>query len=530
MQWCKLTFTVPTQRVSFVRTNLTGATVRFAPDEYADGALTHEGMSFLGAILNKTLLQSGHILLSSFSKADLRGVKIDQGMRFERCMFLYTLLPETDRAILSASSVYWTPPAVKDCTFWLDENGKRVRINRWPSQQEAQTEQAKADAAEELENAQYAQATSDVLEARLSNPRSAAIPRQPKVTEPLWFCVTEDGRRVAVRTEGGEWLIPPPENERLIVASVVTDGVAVASFPMVDAYGRLPKVSANLNEEHALYRMANPKKEKKPPAPVTFPPIDLNIAPHELGDLTGYDVFAAANAQKIRQKALSWLPFRAALTYGILTKNTGIEQANGALRNVGNLLAAPAFLAEDDLAERIRQTGMQYQRAADIAAADKWSQRLTIDPPRLLDAHMLRYVCYVTGLTNGVALPKVSFALSLIGHDLPCLDTRILQVVYGDNVEAAERALTALNAKDDHGSGSLAGARLLKRVDAVDAYLHECRRIFDRFAFMPSDAPFYMARSQWALWERSPAERRGKPAVAELHTHEEFAEIIDALE
>jgi uncharacterized protein YjbI with pentapeptide repeats len=353
--------------------------------------------------------------------------------------------------------------------------------------------------------------------------KRTANPGASSLAQPLWFCVSEDGRRVAVRTEGGEWLIPPPPNERLIVASAVSDGVAITPFPMLTAYGQLPTLVGDTDDELDDYRMANPKK------PVTFPPIFLNVQPHSLGELTGYDVFAAQNAVTLREQPLGWLPLRAALAYSILSKNTGIEQANRALKNMGHLLAAPAFLQAEDIVPRIKMTGIQNDKAAEMVEADRWAYNLSVHAPRLYDAELLRYLCYVTGLPTGIGLAKVSFTLALIGHNLPCLDARLLAVVYGkEQVKAAASSMARLNAKKK--AGQLENARTLDRNDAVDVYLDESRRIFAQFAFMPEDAPFYYSRSQWALWERSPIAKRGRAVEATLHTHEEYAELIDAID
>lgn len=344
------------------------------------------------------------------------------------------------------------------------------------------------------------------LRARKSNPEESSTETM------LWFVMSGDGKTAGIRIANGEWLVPGPSPaDAIVTAAFTSDGQVCVPFPAVEA--ATGEWSANHDaEDPGEWRIANVPQ-----------PQSLSVKPGLTDTETGFDAFAARHAEKLRALPVSWLPLRTALVFSLLSKRVEIAKTLEALRKLGPALATEAPLHPDDVAAAVATMGLQDMRLSEILAADAWAQGMaaTSPSPWLLDEAELRRCAYETGLPLGIGIAKACFTLSLIGNDLPCLDVRIIRCAYGDRASEAERALQSLGRKS-RVKGTL-GVPVLSSRNAIDDYMSAARQIFDHFAFADPSTPFYLARSQWALWERCPV----KANTAQTETHSEFFELFD---
>lgn len=340
----------------------------------------------------------------------------------------------------------------------------------------------------------------------------APNPSEAPLSPTLLFVISADGKAAGIRTMTGDWLVPgPTEPDAIVSAAFTPDGQVCVPFPAVDAM--TGDWSANSDTEKVSeWRIANLPQ-----------PQSLSIKPGLTDTETGFDAFAARHAERLRAMPVAWLPLRMALVFSLLSKRVEIPKTLEALRKLGPALAVEEPLNPEDVATAVATMGLQQMRLNEILAADAWAQGMaaTSPSPRLLDEAELRRCAYETGLPVGIGIAKACLTLSLIGNDLPCLDVRIIRCAYGERASEAERALQSLGRKS-RTKGTL-GVSVLSSRNAIDDYMASARQIFEHFAFADPSTPFYLARSQWALWERCPV----KSDTAQTETHSEFFELFD---
>jgi hypothetical protein len=114
----------------------------------------------------------------------------------------------------------------------------------------------------------------------------------------------------------------------------------------------------------------------------------------------------------------------------------------------------------------------------------------------LKDAELRRHLFLRTETPYGISLAKLSFVLALLGHNVVCLDVRILDRMFGKG-KAYEYSKTW---------GAPGSELSLKRYEQVEEAFLRGNPFYD------SKDPVGKARAQWISWES-----QGRPARAEAH-------------
>lgn len=212
--------------------------------------------------------------------------------------------------------------------------------------------------------------------------------------------------------------------------------------------------------------------------------------------VTGFD---EVRAQLVRHRAE--LPtvetIRLTAIFAGMTVGVGIAQAEKGFRCLVDL-----FKHGEPPIEKVRDCiwslGYHQIRERLYNEAPRWAPECQAAiKSGLKDRALRKHLFMHTELPAGISLAKLSFVLALLGHDLVCLDVRILDRMFG--ARAASRYSQAWAA---HRS-ELSLARY-ERVE--DAFLR------GNPFYRPGD-PIGRARAQWMSWESA-----GAPARVETHS------------
>lgn len=150
--------------------------------------------------------------------------------------------------------------------------------------------------------------------------------------------------------------------------------------------------------------------------------------------------------------------------------------------------------------------GMQNGMGDTVLNVSAWAPTVhnAIGKKKLKDRALRRYLAVENKLPHGLGLAKVSFTLALLGMDTICLDSRLLDRMFGaDGVKVANRW-----AKRPDGTIS---EEHLKAYEAVEDAFLKGNKFYD-----PTDV-VGRARAQWLGWESC----GGRPA-----THSVWLEVV----
>jgi len=142
--------------------------------------------------------------------------------------------------------------------------------------------------------------------------------------------------------------------------------------------------------------------------------------------------------------------------------------------------------------------GMQNGMGDTVLNVSAWAPTVhnAIGKKKLKDRALRRYLAVDSKLPHGLGMAKLSFTLALLGHDTVCLDSRLLDRMFGaDGVKIAGRW-------DKRPDGTLSEEHLKAYEAAEDAFL-KGNAFYD-----PQDV-VGRARCQWKSWEVV----GGKPAA-----------------
>jgi|HubBroStandDraft_2_1064218.scaffolds.fasta_scaffold00001_109 hypothetical protein len=142
--------------------------------------------------------------------------------------------------------------------------------------------------------------------------------------------------------------------------------------------------------------------------------------------------------------------------------------------------------------------GMQNGMGDTVLNVSAWAPTVhnAIGKKKLKDRELRRYLAVENKLPHGLGLAKVSFTLALLGQDTVCLDSRLLDRMFGSD---ANKVGKTWNKRPD---GTLSEEHLKAYEAAEDAFLKG-----NKF-YEPKDV-VGRARAQWMSWETV----GGKPAA-----------------
>jgi hypothetical protein len=174
-----------------------------------------------------------------------------------------------------------------------------------------------------------------------------------------------------------------------------------------------------------------------------------------------------------------------------MTVRTGIETAERAYECIVELYEQTGgFPAVEEIRSCIHQLGFPTMREPMYRQIQAWSVVCQNAIRRgLRDRDLRRYLFLQTAMPKGLSLAKLSFTLALLGHNLVCLDARIIG---------------RMKIKEDWSHGRNTELNLARYERAEDAFLKGNPN------YDPAD-PLGAARAQWLSWEISPVRGSAKP-------------------
>jgi hypothetical protein len=215
-----------------------------------------------------------------------------------------------------------------------------------------------------------------------------------------------------------------------------------------------------------------------------------------LGELTG---FSEVRSTLLRHRAEVPTLSTIVLTtvFAGLTVGTLIAVAERGFACITDLFEKARELpALDEVRGCIWPLGYHHAREELYKSAPAWAPLVQAAiRDGLRDRDLRRHLFLQTETPHGISLAKLSFVLALLGHDLVCLDVRILDRMFGAG-KASEYSQTW---------GRVSELSLARYERVEDAFLRGN-------PFYNASDPIGKARAQWISWESA-----GRPARAEAH-------------
>ena len=299
---------------------------------------------------------------------------------------------------------------------------------------------------------------------------------------PVLAGVDEDGTLFGITVPDGETASFTPDE---VVGVVSIDPAAVY-------FGASFQIAAE-----SMKRAAAPKMRGRPPH---YQPRGHLFHPLPEGMVTGY---AAARPvlERFRSEPPDVLAIRYSALFAVSTIRVTIEQAEKSFEcfvrvaDAEKKRAFPTIKSIRDCFAALRNVkARQFLGVAEYAPTIR-----TAMERGLRDRELRRYLAQETDLPLGLGLTKLSFTLLLLGQDCMCMDSRILQRMFG-SPEAADKVMASWG-KTPKGRISDLG---IARYEAVEESFLTGNRFYD-----PHD-PIGRGAAQWISWE--PLAQPPKPA------------------
>lgn len=290
----------------------------------------------------------------------------------------------------------------------------------------------------------------------------------------LPFLLVGDGVPVlAGQGEGGELIGFDLVNERLLsfeledVIGAVSIDPAAVFYGLDLSWARAPRMAAE-----------NPVR----PLP-RFAPRGYKFLPLPKGGVTG---FPTRRLQLHRREVPSVETIRLSTVFAGMTIGVSIKQAEKAFGCIADIFVGRGrrFAPLGTILDCIYSLGYHRIRKALYEESAGWAP-IVQDAIRngLRDRELRRYLLLQTDVPTGLSIAKTSFTLMLLGHDVVCLDVRILQCMFG---KRADEMAGKWKVPTDR------SIKLYERVE--DAFLKGNR-------FYNPRNPLGKARAQWMSWE-----------------------------
>ena len=169
----------------------------------------------------------------------------------------------------------------------------------------------------------------------------------------------------------------------------------------------------------------------------------------------------------------------------------GIDQAERGFACVARMyekLGRGRMPTIDEIRDCIVPLGFIKQRTAMYETASAWAPVVReAMKSGMRDRELRRHLYLQTELPEGIGIAKLSFILALSGQDTICLDSRLLNRMFGD--AQGKKMSSSFNAQHSE-------ATLRRYEEVEDAFL-------DGNPFYDAKDPIGRARCQWQSWEQS---------------------------
>lgn len=228
---------------------------------------------------------------------------------------------------------------------------------------------------------------------------------------------------------------------------------------------------------------------------------------------SGYTAYARRHALFWREHGAAPQPIFTAGVFALASIQTPIAQCLKLCAMLGPYLKEERLPQPEELRAIVKASGTGLESRRVQSMTEMFDYRLVvseaINRDRLMDNDLRKSLALGTRLPTGLGMAKLSFTLALMGHNLGCLDARILNWAFG-GVEEAEEFISRASRKS---GGSVTPT-------AYATYRDAEIKILTRTPYFDKDDPVGLARSQWMLWEALGGEEM------RTHTHREMFEAI----
>lgn len=284
--------------------------------------------------------------------------------------------------------------------------------------------------------------------------------------------------------------VGPVPAKRLTRTRVEPEMTQLELTGMLKEAPAVPYVGGKETEDVRVVREAA-KPLRYGPQGIKFTP----IAPKRLGgdlNVTGYPE-VRPTLLKHREHPPTVETIRLSMIFAMSTIRVRIEEAENRFRCIldlwGDKPGAPIEPWDEmQLMECFR--GLQNAMADYMIGASDYAPTIhnAIAKRKLRDRELRRHLALETKLPKGLGMAKLSFTLALMGQDAVCLDTRIMERMFGDEALKVEKRW------GKRADGTLSDTQVDHYERVEDAFL-------DRNPFYRQNDPIGRARAQWMSWE-----------------------------